>query len=426
MKFTPWFIILFPTLLFAQEEDTNYSPSLRFSDTVYREGITSVQLYPADDKLGAPITDLNGGIPLELHFDLLGNEMADFSYRIIHCDAGWRPTDLEPNEYLEGFSFQRISEVEYSFNTKTDFVHYTFSFPDDMIKPRISGNYLILVYEDDDEQNLVLSRRLVVYENLVSIQPRVSASTVIPHRLTHQEVDFIIVHKSYPIRFADRDLHITLLQNLDWSRSINDLKPRFIKTDELDFDYMAVNEFEAGNEYRDFDTKSADYLSMEVEQIIWNGPENVVFLKGDLSQNEKSYTTRGDINGKFYIRNDRTDDADLEADYHKTIFRLGGPEKTGLEVYITGQFSNWKCLPEYKMAWDATCQCYYLECYFKQGFYNYRYETINPFDKTPTVLTYEGSYFQTENNYLIIAYNYDLAGGYDRVIGIYSINSVQR
>jgi len=411
---------------YGQADEYLGHPVLRFSDQVYRDDIATVQVYPEDNKLSAPIIELNSGMSVQVNFDVFSDQIEDLRYHLVHCDAQWNPTDLEPNEYLTGFNEQQISDVEYSFNTRKDFIHYRFRFPNDMMKVRYSGNYLVVVYADNDVQNLVLSRRVIIYENLVAVNASAHASTVIAHRNTHQEVDLDILPGLFDIRFPNRDLHVSILQNWDWTRAITDLKPRFVKTDELDYDYMGVNEFLAGNEYRDFDTKSQDYLSMEIEKMTWNGPGDiVVYLKGDLPQNTKSYSTRGDIDGRFYIRNDRTDDPDLEADYHTTLFRLIAPESPGKSIFITGQFSDWRCLPKYEMHWDSALACYTGEATFKQGFYNYRYESVSAFDKVPTMMDYEGSYFQTENEYNLIVYNYDLAGGYDRVIAYQLLNTAR-
>ncbi len=132
----------------------------------YGESIGTVNCYVSGAPMSDPAIQLNSGDWLELHFDLLGPEYLDYTLVPFHCDAAWHPTDLEANEYIQGFTELNITDFEDSFNTRVPYVHYTVNFPNDLMKPRISGNYLLAVVHEGDGQQAVLTRRVVVYEQV--------------------------------------------------------------------------------------------------------------------------------------------------------------------------------------------------------------------------------------------------------------------
>ena len=50
----------------------------------------------------------------------------------------------------------------------------------------------MVVYLRSDENDILFSRRLVVYENEVTINPKIMISTKVKNRRTHQQIDFDI------------------------------------------------------------------------------------------------------------------------------------------------------------------------------------------------------------------------------------------
>ncbi|MBK7554310.1 MAG: DUF5103 domain-containing protein [Flavobacteriales bacterium] len=49
--------------------------------------------------------------------------------------------------------------------------------PNFLIKPRISGNYILKVFRNGDETDLVLTRRFMVFETKVQIAAQVLAKS---------------------------------------------------------------------------------------------------------------------------------------------------------------------------------------------------------------------------------------------------------
>jgi len=151
-------------------------------DTIYVPGITTVAFYPSHDQLGYPMMRIGGGEILVLEFDDLRGGFTDLLFTIVHCDANWWPSQLEKLEYIDGFEEERFrsgavggdafNSFAYSIATFDDYTHYKMVFPNQNMNVRVSGNYLLHVYQDDDDKTPVLTRRFKVSENIFTIIPR--------------------------------------------------------------------------------------------------------------------------------------------------------------------------------------------------------------------------------------------------------------
>ena len=156
------FFVLF-TLTFLMKA---FSQEMQLVDKVYDENIFSVLLYADGDQLQLPAIELGSDEQLMFSFDDLSNQSYLFKYTFVHCTADWQVSDLDQMDYLEGYFEGEISNYKFSFNTRTPYIHYQLSFPNDEIKPKLSGNYLLKVYLDDgDTPQPIITRRFYVYES---------------------------------------------------------------------------------------------------------------------------------------------------------------------------------------------------------------------------------------------------------------------
>ena len=74
------------------------------------------------------------------------------------------------------------------------------------------------------------------------------------------------------------------------------------------------------------------------------------------------------------------------------------------------------------MAYDPIKKRYQCNLKFKQGFYNYKYVTLDN-NGNLNEGAISGNHWQTENNYKVIVYYRPLGGRYDLVIGYGGANS---
>ena len=245
----------------------------------------------------------------------------------------------------------------------------------------------------------------------------------VDYRDTHQEVDFFISHKSYEIPDPYLELQTLVVQNRRWDRAISNLQPRFVRDGQLDYDYEYENLFVGGNEFRFFDTKDVPGLTLNLRKVTLD-TNYKVYLAPDRDKAFQRYLWNPDINGQYVVRRTNVQDVNLQADYCWVDFLLetSGPLMGG-DIYVYGQLSDWRIKPEYKLTYDAAKNGYRARILLKQGYYNYQYAFVAhpgaPIDET----TFEGSHWETENQYTVLVYHRSMGIRYDRVIGIGQANT---
>ncbi|MFN0032343.1 MAG: DUF5103 domain-containing protein [Flavobacteriales bacterium] len=394
----------------------------------FRGDIKSVQAYPVGNALGYPLVELGTSDALEFHYDEMTTDLNTHNYTVLHCDHNWHQSDLSANEYLQGFNAQTITEFEAGFNTQIEYVHHTFTFPNDMMKPRYSGNYAVVVYNGNDAEDRsqwLITYRVVVYEQAVGMSINAGGTALIAERYKSQDVDVAIQYEALVINDPQRDVHVTLIQNMDWTTSINQLKPQFVNANTLQYDYnMGENTFKGGAEYHHFETKSIQYSSIEVEHIALEDDGYHAYLRPDMAGADRAYSTQADINGNFLVKNDLADNPHTEADYVWVHFQLQTMEMKELAVFIEGRANQFET-QKWTCTYDEKLKAYTCTVLLKQGYYNYRYRTLNLYSKDATLDYTEGNFSNTENDYHAIAYWYDRAKGCDRVIALVADNSVR-
>jgi hypothetical protein len=75
------------------------------------------------------------------------------------------------------------------------------------------------------------------------------------------------------------------------------------------------------------------------------------------------------------------------------------------------------------MTWNTARGCYEASLLLKQGWYNYEYLFIPSEGTEPEGFAFEGSHWETENDYVILTYFRDPSTRYDRLTGIVVANT---
>lgn len=395
------------------------------TDRTFSPTIHSVQLYKAGFELAVPVIDLGGTEQVVLRFDDLQPYTENLSYTLVHCDHAWMPTDLLPGQYLEGATNAYLPAGRTSYNTLQPFIHYELAVPNSDMRPTRSGNYLIKVYRGSDQEDLVLTRRLLVFEPRVTIDARVMATRQVDLRDIAQQVDFLVNTNNLSVQDPFGDIHVTLMQNFRWDDAREGARPRFVRGSELVFDFPEQGLFMAGNEYRNFDTKNLRYATQRIARITPGLGERVydVWLIPEERRNIRRYNNQQDLDGRFIIRNDQVDGDPLGADYVNMHFTLPMEAPLGKEVYVYGLLSDFQCKPEFRMEYSPADTAYTASILLKQGFYDFSFVTKEKGEPAPDITAIEGSHFQTENEYLVLVYYSDRMQRCDRLVGVRFVNS---
>lgn len=405
----------------TQEENAG---GIEYTNKIYKDNIKSVQLYPPGDPLSYPVVYLNDGRQLELHFDDLDKSYKTYAYDLIHCNANWEPSGLVVQEYLSGFFNSFIEDYQYSFNTLYPYIHYKLKFPNEEISFTKSGNYIIQVYVNNNKEDLILTRRFYVVDQKISIQSSVKMATLAKHRDYKQEVDFILNLNSYPVIDPYADLKVVISQNRRMDNAITNLKPLFVRTPELVYNYERENLFDGNNEFRFFDTKDLRYQAINVDGIQIIDGKTHVYLLTEEPRSYKQYFFQNDINGLRLIKRDDSRDANREADYIKTYFALKTDKKyEGGDLYVFGQLSEWQFQEEFKMEYVEVEGEYRCTALLKQGYYNYAYVFVPDGESKGDMSLVEGTHSATENDYFFLVYHRQQGEIYDRLVGFSKIST---
>ena len=391
---------------------------LQYRDHTYRENIKTVQLYRKDDQLSFPVLFLGSSEQLELHFDDLAADFETYTYTIVHCNANWEPSDLVVTEYLSDFFNGFIEDYEYSINTLFPYIHYKVAIPNNQVKFKLSGNYLLKVYANNNEEDLLLTKRFYVVEKRVNITSDIRMAALARYRDYKQEVDFTIDHGTYPIQDVYQNITVMISQNRRWDNAINNLKPLIIRSTELIYNFEDKNLFDGNNEYRFFETRNLRYQSMNIDGVQIMGGKTHVYILPEEPRSSKRYLFWPDINGKRQINRENSPLSNREADYMITHFKLVKENPVpGGDIYVFGELSDWEYKPEFKMNYVEVNGAYELTTTLKQGYYNYNYAYLPDGEEVGDLSTIEGTHSETNNDYYIFVYHRENGTIYDKLIG---------
>lgn len=411
-------MLTIPCVTCAQDDFLN-------ENRTYNPSIHSIVMHKEGFDMSAPVIQLNSSSKLLLSFDVLGEEQPDFRFTIRHCEADWSTTpELLPSAYIFGLFEDDIVERETSFNTTMLYTHYSLAFPSRNMQPRLSGNYLIIVYSDDPAQPDFTCRFMVTEPSSVSIQGSVTQSDRLEERYTHQQLNFVVDMDGFPLMDPKREVKVVVMQNDRWDNALYVGNPRFVRGAALDYSYDENNSFGGGNEFRTLDMKSLRTQSMRIRRIEWNGAYDVWMLE-DMNRSTKNYVTDPDINGRMLVKSDdNVKNSEVEADYARVHFTFqGGPPEPGQRIYLLGALTNWNMGANNEMVYNPVSRKYELTLLLKQGFYNYCYVTKTDGQPAGDAAFTEGNHWETENQYTVLVYLHELGGLYDRLISTGEINS---
>lgn len=416
-----------PLFLFGQNEKDH---NLRYEDHVYVDNIRSVKFIlngNVDDYPYIPLvfnTDDPFSQSLVLSFDEIGEDVTDYVYSLVHCDSEWKPSNISEVDYMDGFNEDDIDNYDFSFNTVVNYTNYKITLPNPDMSFTKTGNYLLKVYDNTDDRFLVITRRFVVYENAVAVQGGMQRTAMSSKSRTHQELDFTIIHKDFPLRNPQSDIKVVVLQNGRWDTAIEINRPMFIKPEQLIYDFQDKIVFPAGREFRQADLRTFNYNTNTIAEIRETKDRYDVTLTTDISRSNLAYLFNFDLNGKYLIQSLDQRDGDLRADYGYMLFTLEeSPAFSNHDVYLFGELTDWKADERFKMVYNPLISAYVGQFFLKQGFYDYMYAIVDRDTKEIDLEELEGSWHETENDYTVLVYYAPFGGRYDRVIAVARYNS---
>jgi hypothetical protein len=394
-----------------------------YDNTCYDDKIATVILQKNIDIYDpVPIINIGSSEALKLSFDMLDPQNEFLNYSLVHCDRNWMLSDLQPMDYVSGNTMGEITDYKFSTNTYQTYTHYSLNFPSDDMAITKSGNYILKVFRNFDEEDILLTRRFMVVDPQTKITTTVKSATIPEFRFTHQEIDFTVNYLGFNIPNPFLDVHATILQNNSWSNAIRNLKPQFVNNNELSFNYENENIMSGTNEFRFFDIRSLRFFSNNVIKKYIDTVQNVV-LRPEESKAYLNYVRWIDYNGKRDIFNSDGMNLVEDGDYVLVHFNFKSNSLNDMgEIFVYGELSDWQTKDKFKMTYSPELKMYTCSVLLKQSYYNYHFVLRDKDEKIDYTFT-EGNHQETENDYTILLYHKNVFYGYDEIIGLATRNS---
>lgn len=364
---------------------------------------------------------MNDGNQINICFDDLTHDYHRYAYRLQHCEADWSPSEgIFDTDYCDGFADgDVIDRYAKSVNTNTIYTHYSLSIPNDRCRLKMSGNYRLAIYDDNDKDTILYAHFMVV-DPAVKIAAEVSSNTNIDANATHQQVsgsvDFSGLRTSNPAK----EITTIVMQNGMWSTARYNPKPQTVLTNKMIFSHNRELIFDGGNEYRKFELLDVERPSMGVESTYWDGENYCADLWTD--EPRRNYIYDEDANGHFYIRNSDNIENDIASDYVNVRFTLSIPRQA-TPVYINGVWTDIMDKHGIKMEYNNATNRYEAHAMLKQGYYSYRYVTTSLDGSTVLPQPSEGNFHQAENEYQILVYYRPFGQRTDQLVGYKNIKT---
>lgn len=403
-----------------------FSHGQKIQESINGKTIKTVQLFRTGWELSEPVILLGSDEQLTLSFDELSDEPQPYHYSIVHLTPNDDTSPLVQHDYVTGYPHTSIDDYSFSFNTTYSYIHYKATFPNRDMTILRSGKYALLVYLNFDSDNPVIVRHFWVTEQLVTIAPAIRIPTSGLHKESHQQLNVSIRHPNLPIKNPIQETTLVVRQNGRRDLVKSNLKPDFIRSGEIAYDYQDAMLFEGGNEFRRLDIRSTVFIAENVQKVLFAAPYYHVALKPDDIKWRKPYFRLDDSNGQFVVNVREYDVPEINADYVFVHFTL--PMEAPLlrgDMHVYGGLTNWTMDTHNKMIYNFETHAYELTLLLKQGFYNYHYVFLSQGQTKADLYTTEGNHMQTENDYHLYYYYRGIADNYDRLVGYTIINSVK-
>ncbi len=393
---------------------------LEFIDKAYEATIKTVMLYPTlgniTDNLNPAVTSIDQN-NLVLEFDELSANRANFNAKLIHCNYDWTQSTLHDMDFMHDYNEYNINDYSFSSNTHVPYVHYKFAIP----PVKLPGNYLLIVYRDGNKNDLVISRRLMVYAEQINVTYDNQFAGTGTGRST-QPINFTLNYAGVDIQNPLQSLHVVILQNHRWDNFKSDLAPNFIRDQSSELEYRFFDEentFKGDNEFRFVDFRSLNYPGQNTGSLDKSRKPFHLFVAQDRPRTDQAYSQYNDYDGGYIIDNKDYGEAATSGNYIEVTFTLNPYQKYNYPIYVLGAFNQWNHTEENKLTFNTTLGIFEQTLLLKQGLYNYQYVIDSP-DKLNSI---EGNHFETQNSYEIFIYNRSFQPNADLLLG-YSVRTL--
>lgn len=389
------------------------------NNEIYDKGIASLQVVAGQNWMSLPIIRLGSHSPndrINISFDDLTHTYHRYTYKIEHCEADWTVSDqIFASDFINGFQEgNTIENSMESINTNVLYTHYKLTIPNEDCSLKMSGNYKLTVFDENDDNRPMFTACFMVLENAMGVQLDVTTNTDIDINKQHQQVSMQVNYGSVNVTDPSTQIKTVVMQNRRWDNARINPKPQYTMADGLRWEHNSDLIFQAGNEYHKYEILDVSHPTMGIDRIDWDGENYQVYPYACVPR--PNYVYDEDANGAFYIRNSDNIENDIASEYVFVNYTLQVPERVDGDVYVNGAWTNDQLTPEYRMEYDDMNRCYTARILQKQGYYSYQFVMVSR-DGVSRVVPSDGCFYQTENKYQALVYYRGTGERTDRLVG---------
>ncbi len=373
-----------------------FAVALHADNRIFVPNVKSLTSIVNGDWMNRPVMELNSEDELQIGFDELSHTFHRFVYRLEHCEWDWTTSEgLFDSDWLEGFNNNPIEDYRNSINTTVLYTHYELTIPNDRCRLKMSGNYRLTIYDEDQNNEKVLEVEFYVVEPLMNIGMEITTNTDIDHNVSHQQLSMEVLFNNQRITHLEEQLHTVVMQNWNEKSARKDVRPTYVTSQGLGWEHKQEMIFDGGNEFHKYEILDVSHATMGLERIIWDGERYQAWPFA--AQVAKNYLTDVDADGAFCIRNSDNWEVDYTCDYVWVNYVLQAPYQG--DLYICGHWTTDNDKEQYKMRYEGAKGYYYTQLMQKLGYYSYQYRTADG-----KAASAEGNFYQTENRYQALVY----------------------
>lgn len=393
---------------------------------IVSDDLKTVKIRKSGTEFSIPAIELFSNKAIILSFDDLSENPGTYSYTLTHCNSNWEPSWLFYSDYMNGFEVNEIRDYSFSSGTVPSYMHCKLQIPNNDVRLKISGNFVVKVFNTYNPDEILIQKRFLVYQALAGIEATIRQPSAGLMRYSGQQLNLAVNTGNFRVTDPFNEIKTVVCQNNISQGCFMEIKPTFIDGSKIDYTHPDALIFNGGNEYRIFDTKNIRYPGQGVSDITYKGTMFHALINQDKSRRNQKYSSISDFNGHYAVNLERSSQSNTEADYFWAYFSLQTPMELdeGDDVYLYGELTNWMLSPNNKMAYNPVEGAYELRLLLKQGAYNYAYVVGNSTKNTVDFTHFEGSFFNTENIYTILVYYKPLGARYERIIGFKQIGTL--
>lgn len=372
--------------------------------------IQSVQLYKKGEIQSAPVIALNSSEKLSLEFDYLGESTKQFKIRVSHRSKNWDESPLPIDFYLSGFSEVYFSGGSKSFSQRPSYFHYAYEFPNSQLSFKVSGNYLLSVF-DYNTNELLFTLPFFVSEDKGSLETRIESVYVRRDDLRPEDQPFSRYRYPDFVEFPQFDLSYMYVQNQFWGRYRIVENSDTSTPETVNFHLSRDRAFVGNYEFNALDLRN---LSADGRQILEVRKELIppkVILRRDVQSLDVKPGFAPD--GRFGIPIDTR-----SAAYANVRFRLETSDyiPSYEKIYLVGDFNNWTISEQNRMKYDNQSGLWEGLAFIKEGEYAYKYVILK--NGNIDDLSLDQGFRLTSQNYLTLVYYKDPTRNYDRLLKV--------